>query len=117
MEKIGDRFLMLCKQNYLNEITPATNTRRDKLGYRNLVDIAKEYFRKNEYNEFAGFFQEGQYFISLWAAHLLLEYGEPSKELSAKALNIIETYSNNPLAPEVAKEEAEWLVKNIGKYD
>jgi hypothetical protein len=106
---IGDDFLIGCRQNYFDKVTPANKESKIKSGYKKLVNIADEYFRHNDYEKFAGFFQEGQYFIALWAAHLIIEYGTPSADLMIAALNIIRAYSDNPLAPEVAQEERHWL--------
>lgn len=75
-----------------------------------------EYFEENKNEEFVSFFQEGQYFMSLWAAHLLLEFGKPKEELISKTLEIIIDYSDNPLAIEVSNEEKAWLIANISKY-
>lgn len=113
---IGDEFLLTCKKNYFDKVTPSNKENRMKEGYKRLIDIANEYFRHNEYEEFAGFFQEGQYFIALWAAHLILEYGTANPEMTVAALNIINDYSNNPLAQDVANEEKKWLETNRDKY-
>jgi hypothetical protein len=114
-----ESFLVLCKQNYLEGITPSNDSSKNKEGYQRAVSIAKYYFDRGKYNDFAGYFMEGQYLISLWAAHMLVEYGSPNEELLIVALKTIVDYSNNPLAPEVAKEESQWLKVNsvrFGKY-
>lgn len=116
MKNISDRFLIFCKQIYFDKITPSSNLVYEKGKSRELVYIAKEYFKKGQYKEFAGFLQESQYFIDLWTAHLLLEFGDPPKELVSLALRTIIDYSNNPLANEVADEETNWLRNNISKY-
>lgn len=115
-EKIGDDFLLLCKQNYFNKVTPSNNGSYLKEGYKKLVDIAKEYFKNGGYEEFSNFFLEGQYFIALWAAHLLIDYGNPSNNLLHTAIKIIKEYSDNPLAPIVSEEENQWLKANENKY-
>ena len=113
---IGDEFLLTCKRNYFDKVTPSDTVSRLKEGYQKLVNIASEYFRHNEYEKFAGFFQEGQYFIPLWAAHLILEYGTANHELMFAALNIIKDYSDNPLAQDVAQEERQWRDANGDKF-
>ena len=113
---IVDEFLFTCKRNHLDKITPSNRNSHSKEGYKRIVNIAKEYFKKDEYIEFAGFFQEGQYFIPLWAAHMLLEYGSPSEGLIEASINVIKRYSDNPLAPDVAGEERDWLKNNASKY-
>ena len=95
-------------------ITPLSKHRTEK--YIQLVVIAKKYFLKDEYEGFAQFFQEGQYFIELWAAHLILEYGSPNIDLISRCIKVIKKYSNNPLAIVAAEEEKEWLNDNKEKY-
>jgi len=109
---IGDSYLLQCKENYFDQITPSNKSSRNKEGYKKIVDIAKKYFEKGAYIDFAGFFQEGQYFIALWTAHMIVEYGAPSYELKMEALTVIKKYSDNPLAPKVAGEELDWIKHN-----
>jgi len=52
---------------------------------------------------------EGQYFIQLWTAHLILEYGHPDLELKNRCLDEIIKYADNSLAPRVATQEKQWL--------
>ena len=113
---MSESFLILCKQNYFHGITPSNDVNYTKEGYKKAVSIAKKYFQENRYEDFAGYFQEGQYLIQLWTAHLLIEYGSPSQELKIASLKIIKKYTDNPLAPDVAKEEKQWLNKNRDKY-
>lgn len=113
---ISNNFLIQCKQNYFEGITPSNTLNRSKEGYKKIVLYAQEYFNKNNYNEFAGYLMEGQYFIALWAAHLLLEYGEPNEDLTRIAIKTIIRYSDNPLAPNVAEEERLWLNSNMENY-
>ena len=82
-----------------------------------LLRLQRKYFRRGEYKEFSEFFQEGQYLIPLWAAHMLIEHGTPPPGLVKDAIEIIERYSDNPLAPEVAEEEKEWIRQNYKKYE
>lgn len=56
-------------------------------------------------------FQEGQYFIPLWTAHLILDYGQPNHNLKETCLNKIKDYIDNPFAREVEAEEKAWLEK------
>ncbi|HEX7906323.1 MAG TPA: hypothetical protein VF487_20755 [Chitinophagaceae bacterium] len=106
---IANNFLAICKQNFIDKITPANASNNSKSGYIELVKIAQEYFNRGAYEEFSGFLTEGQYFVSLWAAHLLLEYGKPDKLIFYRSLGTIIDYSENPLAIDVAKEEKIWL--------
>jgi hypothetical protein len=86
---MDDRFLLICRQNYFDKVTPL-------------------------YLEFAGFLQEGQYLIALWAAHMMVEYGSPEKELRTQAHNVIKQYTNNPLEPTIAEQERDWIETYIG---
>jgi hypothetical protein len=58
---------------------------------------------------FSGFFQEGQYFIELWTAHLILEYGKPSGQLEEKSIEIIQKYAQDSLDSDVILEERNWI--------
>ena len=113
---IGDDFLLACKRNYFEKITPSNKQNTINEGYIRLVKIATEYFNRDAYVEFSGFFQEGQYFVALWAAHLMLEYGNPNPDLIGVALRIIESYSDNPLAKDVSEEERQWLEVNRSNF-
>ncbi|MFP5041654.1 hypothetical protein [Parasediminibacterium sp. JCM 36343] len=115
-QETSDSFLLLCKAIYLEGVSPSNAKRLNNEKCIKLVGIAKSYFANNEYEAFTGFFYESQYFIALWAAHLILEEGSPDKGLAARCIKLIENYTNNPLAPEVAKEETEWLAENREKY-
>lgn len=115
--KISDAFLFGCRGNMFNKLTPSRQSGKTQPGYIFLVDIAKKYFAQGEYDEFADFFQEDHYFVALWTAHLLLEYGTPPVRLIDSSLKIIKQYSNNlELAPDVAIEEKMWLAENEEKY-
>jgi hypothetical protein len=111
---MDDRFLLICRQNYFDKVTPAGRSSYSKEGYQKVVELAKIYFEKGLYSEFAGFFQEGQYLIALWAAHMIVEYSSAGNELRAQALNVIKQYTDNPLAPTIAEEERDWIETNIG---
>jgi hypothetical protein len=112
MKKDKLSFISVCKINYFDKVTPANRNASNSEGYLKLVEVAKSYFDNNELETFAGYFQDGQYFINLWAAHLVIEYGNPSNYWRDKALEIIIRYSDNPLAPEVAEEEKKWIELN-----
>jgi hypothetical protein len=115
-QTLGDQFLLACKQNYFDRVTPSNILSRPKEGYKRVESIAKEYFKRGEYSEFAGFFQESQYFIPIWAAHMLLQYGTPDRDLKIASLNVIKNYTDNPLAPEVAQEEKDWIELNRERF-
>jgi hypothetical protein len=106
-EKIS--YIVQCKQNYLSGIYPAGKGSKDKAGYELLVKIAKSYFDKNLYNDFASYFMEGQYLIQLWTAHLILEYGHPNEQLKNKCIDEIKKYADSSLLPEVSEQERRWL--------
>jgi len=102
-------YIIQYKLNYFSGINPAGENARETEGYQKLVRFAKSYFDTNKYDDFAAFLQEGQYFINLWTAHLILQYGQPNETLKQMCLKIIRQYTDNPLAPDVAIEEKIWL--------
>jgi len=113
---MADSFLTQCRENYLFGITPANPVYKEQLGYKKVIAFAKQDFDQDKYEDFAGYFMEGQYLVPLWAAHMLIEYGTPNKEILIMAFDTIKEYSDNPLAPEVAEEEVRWMRDNADKY-
>lgn len=111
-----ESFAEVCRAAYLEGITPSNLAGHQNETYRKLVSIAKNYFDENRYDEFAAGLLDGQYIVSLWVAHMLLEYGNPPRELITICLEKIEAYSENLLAPDVANEEQEWHKINSSKY-
>ena len=111
-QEISYKFLLLCKDSFMQGMSPLSSYKSNTKEYLALVEIAKKYFIHNKYEEFSYFFQEGQFFIQLWAAHLILDFGNPYPDLTRRCLTIIKRYSNNPLAVNAALEETEWLNKN-----
>jgi hypothetical protein len=109
---LNNSFLLQCKENFLGGITPSNKSSYKKPGYVKLTQLAQEYFDNNRYDEFANYFQEGQYLVNLWAAHMIIEYGNTEGNLVKTAINIIRDHTVNPLAPVVAREEKEWLAEN-----
>jgi hypothetical protein len=108
MQESGS-YIIQCRTNWFLGIRPCGNNAKEEREYKTLITIAQTYFEINQYEEFSGFFMEGQYLIHLWTAHLILEYGQPSADLKERCLKIITEYIDNPLAPEVTIEEKKWL--------
>ena len=106
-------YLFYCKDNYINGIRPADIGSKKKDSYIKLVEIAKLYFNNNLAEKFSGYLMEDHYFVSLWTAHLILEYGQPDENLKKLCLNEINKYSDNPLAPDVAIQEKKWLANYL----
>ena len=102
-------YIIQCRTNWFLGIRPCDKTAKDREEYKALIKIAQSYFDKDRYQEFSDYFMEGHYLIPLWTAHLILEYGQPTHQLKEKCLQIITEYTNNPLAPDVAIQEKEWL--------
>jgi hypothetical protein len=109
MKENTDPFIIQCRTNYFLGIRPAHQRSKNTVGYKTLIQVAKSYFDTDRYDDFSANFMEGQYFINLWAAHLLLEYGKPNESQKEQCLDIIKGYTDNPLAPEAAMEEKIWL--------
>lgn len=104
-------FLFTCKDCYFEKIAPANPEVYSHPKYLALVNIAKEFFRDDLYEEFAGSLEESQYYVALWVAHLLLEHGDPNIIIKIKALNTILEYLDNPVFDEVLEQEDLWLKK------
>ncbi len=109
MKQKGDSFLWQCRQNYFDGIFPADTTIIHTEGYQFLKELAQSYFDSNSYDDFEGYLMEGHYLVQLWAAHLILEYGNPSEELKQKCLSEIKKYAENVLNSKLAAQETAWL--------
>ncbi len=109
---LANMFLTQCKINYLKGITPSDFKKNDTEDYMNLIDIGKLYIKKGQLENFSYFLGEGQYFVALWAAHIIIEYGDPDKQLYRDCLDTIIEYSDNPLSLKVSNEEKLWLQQN-----
>jgi hypothetical protein len=105
-----DIFLSLCKTLYIDKAGPSDPMTTNNPAYHKIVNLSELMFKNEEYEMFATLFQEGHYFVGLWAAHMLLEFGDPPADIKLKAIKIIESYSENELAPEVAAQEKIWLL-------
>ena len=109
MSVLGTKYLNLCKSCYLNNIRPANSESIQTRVYAELVEIAQSYFKESRIEDFSKFFQEYQYCVNLWTAHLVIEFGNPNDDLISKALEIIKRYSHTELNIALAKEETIWL--------
>jgi hypothetical protein len=87
---------------------PASVPRSNK-EYRTLVRIAKSLINERGVKEFSDFFMEGQYFIDLWTAHIILDFGNADQELREECVKVIRKYSESRLDERLAREEASWL--------
>ena len=108
-KEIHVKFLLLCKRNYYEKISPSDPLDRKKPEYLELLDIAMQYFNNGKYEEFAGLLLQDKYSIPLWAAHFLVEYGKPNNKLLIRALNTILEWSGHPIDQKIATLESEWL--------
>ncbi|RDC58441.1 hypothetical protein DU508_00080 [Pedobacter chinensis] len=109
---LGEKYILQCRQNTLDGITPSNPGKYKMKEYKDLISIGKSYIDEKSLTEFADFFQGDQYFIELWTAHIIIEYGKPDIKLKEQCIEIIKKYSNNPLDIKVSKEEKEWLKKH-----
>lgn len=107
-------YLFYCKEYYFLKIKPSCSKSLKSKEYQNLVEIAKLYFANNLQTEFAGYLMEYQYLVELWTAHLILEYGNPTAEITTACLDEIKKYSNTPFDKELATQEKEWLNNYYG---
>jgi hypothetical protein len=115
--EISYKYVLQCRHNTLNDITPADVTKYNTVGYKAIIEIGKQYIQEKGLKEFSSNFQGNQYFVELWTAHIIFEYGNPNSDLKIKCVKIIREYSDNPLSPKVSKEEKEWLVLNAEGLD
>lgn len=110
--ELSYKYVVQCRYNTINGITPSNPEKYNTPEYKLLIEIGEKYIEEKGLIEFSKNFQGDQYFVALWTAHIIYEYGNPDSELKAQCVKIIEEYSDSPLSPEVSKEEQEWLKKN-----
>lgn len=117
LEQLVDKFLLQCKANYFENITPSNKEAKSSIGYLELVDIGKKYFYEGGSKKFENFFYESQYLVELWAAHLYVEhFTNHNDELLNLSFKIIKKYSESTIDEKIAIEEKKWLEENSGKY-
>jgi hypothetical protein len=102
-------FLVICRSNYFNDVRPADKASQKSSGYTEAVALAKTYFETGNAEEFRKFLKEGKYLADLWAAHLILEWGQPHPSQVNECLDIIERHAASPFDPALAKQERRWL--------
>ncbi len=112
VNKKGDSFLLRCKKNYFKDITPANPSLYNDEDYLKVVDIGLQYLNAGEIEEFSLFLQESQYFVSLWSAHIIIQFGTPNSKMEEACIQTIMEYANHPINLKIAKEEKEWLQSN-----
>jgi len=110
-EKITSQYLLVCKEYYKNGVIPAISLQNRDENYNEIRELALQIIRENGIMFFSDFFQEGQYLVQLWTAHLIMEDINASDELKRSSLLIIQDYSDNPLVPKVSEAENLWLKK------
>ena len=102
-------FMWTCKEIYFQGIRPCTSgVEHHKLVIR-LKEIVTIYQKEDKLEDFKGHFQESQYCVNLWAAHLLIDLDNIDQKTKNLCLEEIRSYSTTPLDPELAKQEMEWL--------
>lgn len=111
MHYVTDSFLMQCRENYFRGVTPSGPSAKPEK--QALVDCFHGITAANGMAAFSGFLQEGQYYIDLWAAHLLVEHYHPEEPIWRLCMETIETYANSTINPKVAQEELEWLRRRV----
>lgn len=104
-------FMVACRTNYFNDIRPSDPGARKTGGYNEAVSIAQAYFREGRGEVFRTYLAEAKYLADLWAAHLLLEYGQPEATLQRECLGVIERYAVSTFDAALASEEQAWLKK------
>jgi hypothetical protein len=109
-------YLFKCREMYFKNITPSNPTSKNLIEYAELLDIANEIINKLGLDSFAEYFQEDHYLVSLWTAHIILEYYKPNENILIMSLDIIKDYTDNPLVPNISLEEKRWLEENQDKF-
>lgn len=102
-------FLVVCRTNYFHDIRPADPLSQKTPGYAVAVAIAKACFASGQQEAFRAYLSEGRYASDLWAAHLILEHGQPDAGGVKECLQVIERYAASPFDKTLARQEQQWL--------
>lgn len=105
-------FMVACRTNYFNDIRPADPLAKKAGGYMEAATIARNYFTAGKAAEFRAYLSEAKYLADLWAAHLVLEYGDPDAALTKECLEVIERYAAATFDAALALQEQQWLLAN-----
>lgn len=104
-------YTLKCRELYFKRINPSNPLSIHKIAYTELIDIANQEIKKVGIELFSCYFQEMQYRVDLWTAHILYEREDVSSEIKNDCLSIIKNYSITRLNIDLAKEEENWLRK------
>lgn len=102
-------FMVICRTNYFKDIRPADPQAKKTGGYMEAVAMARKYFKEGRQQEFRAYLSETKYSADLWAAHLLLEQGQPDAAMRVECLAVIERYADSPFDVLLARQEQQWL--------
>ncbi len=81
-EDVFMNYIVSCKNGYLEGIQPFGNHNRTNEFYEKLCSLAKEL----SIRQFIGYLMDGQYFIDLWAAIIILDRFRP--KISEKLIGL-----------------------------
>ena len=101
--------MVACRTNYFNDIRPADPLAKKQGGYLEATSIARNYFTAGKAAEFHAYLSETKYLADLWAAHLVLEYGDPDTVLAKECLELVERYAASAFDAQLAAQEQQWL--------
>lgn len=105
-------YIVKCKELFFKNITPSNSLNFQKKEYIELMRLANRDIKEMGTDLFSSNFQEMQYLVNLWTAHILIDRKDVSEEIKEDCLSIIKRYSTSPINIDLAKEEKEWLLKN-----
>lgn len=103
------KYTVKCKELFLKNIRPSNALNNQKSEYAEIMNIADMEIKTIGIDNFSSHFQEMQYLVNLWTAHILFEKKDVSSEIKEECLSIIRDYSTTPFDIDLAKEEENWL--------
>lgn len=101
--------MIICRTNYFNDIRPADPQTKKTGGYLEAVATARHHFTSGKEDAFRAYLVEAKYGADLWAAHLLLEYGQPDGAVRKECLDVIRRYAAATFDSVLAHQEQQWL--------
>lgn len=108
----GLEYLSKCREYYMKGITPSNPDNYDTTEYKLLIEIGNKHIDESGVGKFAEYYQEAQYMVNLWTAHIILKSSSVTETQKERALEEIRRYANGALSVKIREEESEWLKVN-----
>ena len=109
IRELGDKYLAECAKCYKKNIRPSNEVNKSDPEYLELVKTGHEFIDHFGLNQFSGYLKEGQFFVDLWTAHIILDYSKADQVLKIESIEMVRLYAEKSPNDLILKEESIWL--------